>query len=84
MKLTDLENPDFCDPIHQADLQEMLSRSYNDVCFFLQTLANNDSTDTYWGNLQQDLYFISDRMRDDFSFQRNMVTGLVGEWSQRI
>ena len=84
MKLTDLENPDFCDPIHQADLQKMLSCSYNDVGFFLQTLANDGSTYTYWGDLQQDLYFISDRMRDDFSFERNMVTDLVGEWSQRI
>ncbi len=38
----------------------------------------------YFGDLQTNLYYISDNMRDDFGFPDNVVENLIEEWGKRI
>lgn len=38
----------------------------------------------YFGDLQQNLYYISDNMRDDFGFQSNVVLDLIDKWGTFI
>ena len=45
---------------------------------------DNNSSYFYLGDMQKDLYYISDNMRDDFGFQSNLVYGLLPAWGKRI
>ena len=45
---------------------------------------DNSSSYFYFGDMQRDLFYISDNLRDDFGFQSNVVPGLLRLWAQRI
>lgn len=38
----------------------------------------------YFGDMEKDLFYISDNMRDEFGFPSNVVPGLLKEWANRI
>ena len=60
-----------------------LSRCDTEVLF--QSVAqDNESSYFYMGDMQSDLFYISDNMRDDFGFPGNLVYGLLKLWVKRI
>ncbi len=65
--------------------QRFLQTAYCDVeSLFQSSSQDNDSSYFYLGDMQKDLFYISDNMRDDFGFQGNLVPGLLQKWARRI
>lgn len=77
-------SPNYHDKIHEEDLAYMLRNTYTNTSFFLQSLTRDSNTYTYWGDMQKNLFFISDNMRDRFGFERNCVEDLLHAWGERI
>ena len=62
-----------------------LRNTYHDMEMFFQSLSQQNTTSYfYFGDMQKDLFYISDNMRDEFGFSSNVVPGLLQEWAQRI
>lgn len=68
-----------------SPLHTFLSTADYDVEAMFQSVAqDNDSSYFFLGDMQQDLFYISDNMREDFGFESNLVRGLLRHWSKRI
>ncbi len=69
----------------QTPFQRFLNNSGGDMESLFQSISqNNNSSYFYLGDMQKDLYYISDNMRQDFGFESNLVPGFLQRWSQRI
>lgn len=78
-----LEKSEKTDP--KTPLQTFLSLVNIDAESLIQSVSeDNNSSYFYLGDMQKDLYYISDNMRDDFGFQSNLVYGLLPAWGKRI
>lgn len=65
--------------------QNFFASTHFDVEALFQSLSqNNASSYFYFGDMEQDLFYISDNMRDDFGFSSNVVPHLLQQWSKRI
>lgn len=68
-----------------SPLDRFLSATYHDFGAFLTSLAqDNDSSYFFFGDVEKDIYYISDNMRDNFGFDSNVVPGLPRVWMERI
>lgn len=69
----------------QSAFQTFLRTAYCDVESLFQSVAqNNESSYFYLGDMQKDLFYISDNLRDDFGFPSNLVSGFLQAWARRI
>lgn len=69
----------------KSQFRRFLENTYYDMEMVFQSIAQqNSSSYFYFGDMQKDLFYISDNMRDDFGFESNVVSGLFRAWSQRI
>lgn len=69
----------------KSQFRRFLENTYYDMEMVFQSIAQqNSSSYFYFGDMQKDLFYISDNMRDDFGFENNVVSGLLRLWSQRI
>ncbi len=65
--------------------QQFLSVTSHDFESLFQSIAQQNSVSYfYFGDVQQDLFYISDNMRDEFGFSSNVVSGLFQSWAERI
>lgn len=72
-------------PNTETPFQTFIRDNYFDAEAFLLSVAVPDAPYyLYFGDLQTNLYYISDNMRDDFGFPGNVVRGLIEEWGTRI
>ena len=70
---------------HQTPFQVFVQHNYFDSEAFFQSVAIPEAPYyLYFGDLQSNLYYISDNMRDDFGFSGNMVYDLINKWALRI
>lgn len=78
---SDVEHPD--QP--KSQFRKFLENTYCDMEMVFESIAqHNLSSYFYFGDMQKDLFYISDNMRDDFGFENNVVPGLFQAWSRRI
>ncbi len=69
----------------QLKLQKFLSNTYCDVSFLLALIGNDSSTSCFFfGDMQKNIFYVSDSMRDKFGFESNVVPDLVNKWALRI
>lgn len=69
----------------KTPFQTFLDTSYYDIEALFQSVSQqNDSSYFYLGDMQKDLFYISDNMREDFGFCSNLVPGLLHLWADRI
>lgn len=69
----------------QNPFQKFLSTSYWDAeTFFQAVVQQNPSGYFYFGDMQKDLFYISDNMRSEYGFESNVVPGMLRTWSQHI
>lgn len=62
-----------------------LERYEHDLPFFLSAYSHqNHSSYFYFGDVQREIYYISDNLREKFGFAQNIVRGLPEEWAKRI
>lgn len=65
--------------------RQFMKLNYHDPeSFFHSIEKENTSSYFYFGDMQRDVFYISDNMRNDFGFQSNVVPGLVRQWAQHI
>ncbi len=61
------------------------SSTYHDVEALFQSIsAQNTSSYFYFGDMQRDLFYISDNMKQEFGFQSNVVPHLPHVWAKHI
>lgn len=72
-------------PVPDTELDYFFSHAYHDMRFFMKSVTeSNTSTFTYFGDMQRNLFYISDNMRDTFGFDSNVVEDLLTKWRTRI
>lgn len=82
-RLYPLEAP----PVYKGEtgFQTFLHNYYFDANAFFQSVAMPDTAFyLYCGDIQKNIYFISDNLRDDFNFSDNLVYDFVTLLEQRI
>lgn len=68
-----------------SSFQDFLRTAYCNVeALFKSVAEDNTSSYFYFGDMQKNLFYISDNMRDDFGFQDNIVPDLLVLWGKRI
>lgn len=69
----------------ESAFRRFLNANYCNVeAFFRSVSQDNNSSYFYLGDMQRNVFFISDNMRDDFGFQDNTVPNLLALWAKRI
>ena len=69
---------------HDA-LEYFYSHAYHDMRFFLKAITQNDSNScVFFGDIQQQLYYISDNLKNLFGFPDNLMQNFFHHWIQRI
>lgn len=64
---------------------QFLNSTYCDMEMFFQAVSRQNTTSYfYFGDMQKNMFYISDNMRDEFGFQSNIVPGLLQDWAGRI
>lgn len=67
------------------ELDFYIKNAYDNFPFFLKALTrHNSNAYTYFGDVQKNLFYISDNMRDDFGFESNLVVNFLDKWRDRI
>lgn len=67
------------------EFQHFLATTYHDVEALFRSIAeDNSSSYFYFGDMQKDVFYISDNMREDFGFDSNIVPGLLRIWARFI
>ena len=65
--------------------QTFIRNNYFDAEAFFRSVAIPDAPYyLYFGDLQSNLYYISDNMKDDFGFLDNIVYNLIDAWGEKI
>ena len=73
------------EPEQDPVLDYFFSHAYHDMRFFLKAITkSNRVTFTFFGDMQQNLFYISDNMKETFGFEKNVVRDLAGAWRERI
>lgn len=64
---------------------QFIRSTYCDMELFFNAAAQQNTTSYfYFGDMQKNMFYISDNMRDEFGFEGNIVPGLLQEWGKRI
>lgn len=62
-----------------------LRTTYYDAELVFRSISQQNTTAYFcFGDMQKNIFYISDNMRDEFGFQSNIVPGLPQAWAQRI
>lgn len=65
--------------------EHFLAMTYHDAKSFFESITQeNSAAYFYFGDMQKNLYYISDNMRDEFGFESNVVPNLLNEWAERF
>lgn len=67
------------------ELKKYLEGSFFDVNTLINSIANECGNNyVYFGDLQTNIFYISDNMRKKFGFESNIVQDLLDRWGERI
>lgn len=71
--------------VPETPFQTFVRHNYFDEEAFFKSVAIPEAPYyLYFGDLQSNLYYISDNMRDDFGFESNIVQDLIEKWGKLI
>lgn len=69
----------------QSLFHQFLKATCCDAESLFQSISQqNTSSYFFFGDMQKDLFYISDNMRDDFGFESNIVPSMLLTWSKHI
>ena len=69
----------------ESKFSQFIHSTYCDMELFFTAVSQQNTTSYfYFGDMQKDMFYISDNMRDEFGFEGNIVPGLLREWIKRI
>ena len=68
-----------------SQFYQFVNSTYCDIEMFFQSIAMQNTTSYfYFGDMQKDMFYISDNMCDEFGFAGNVVPGLLQDWAGRV
>ncbi len=80
-----IEQPQIEQEEIKTPFDQFLKTIYHDVESLFQSMAQqNSSSYFYFGDMQRNLFYISDNMRQEFGFESNIVPSLIRVWAQHI
>lgn len=80
-----IEQPQIKQEEIKTPFAQFLKTIYHDVESLFQSMAQqNSSSYFYFGDMQRNLFYISDNMRQEFGFESNIVPSLIRVWAQHI
>ena len=66
-------------------LQYYVDHFYSNFPFFLQSLSSHNAiTYTFFGDMQRNVFYISDNLKEDFGFDANLVQDFLVKWEKHI
>ena len=69
----------------QTEFNKFFKTAYFDAeALFKSISQENSSSYFYFGDMQKDIFYISDNLKEDFGFASNVVSGLLEHWAKRI
>ncbi len=69
----------------QSEFSRFIANTYYDTESFFESISQKNTTSYYYfGDMQKNIFYISDDMRDDFGFSSNIVSDLFTKWSKHI
>lgn len=69
----------------RSQLDRFLDSTYYDMEFLFKSISQQNTEGYfYFGDMEKDLFYVSDNMRDEFALRSNVVPGLLKEWAKRI
>lgn len=69
----------------ESEFDRFTESTYCDFESLCQSMTRNNSAFyLYFGDMQKDLFYVSDNMRDTFGLQGNVIPGLLKIWEERI
>ena len=72
-------------PRPDSTFYQFINSTYCDIEMFFNSIAMQNTTSYfYFGDMQKDIFYISDNMRDEFGFAGNIVPGFLQDWGRRI
>lgn len=75
----------FADMNKNSSIYQFIRNNYFDVETLFRSVSVEDAPYyLYFGDLQTNLFYISDNMRDRFAFKSNIVLDLISVWEQKI
>lgn len=70
---------------NKTEFERFVEHTYCDFESIVQSMtASNSAFFTYFGDMQKDIFYVSDNMRDTFGFQGNIVPGFLKAWESRV
>lgn len=69
---------------HDGDslFYNFLHTTYYDAEMVFRSISQQNTTAYfYFGDMQKNIFYVSDNMRDEFGFQSNIVPGLLQAWA---
>ncbi len=70
---------------YHMKLQRFMADTCCDIPFFLAQLSDDNSTSYFFfGDMQKNLFFLSENMRKKFGFEDNIIPDLFNRWAERI
>ena len=68
-----------------SQFYQFINSTYCDMEMFFSAVSQQNTTSYfYFGDMQKNMFYISDNMRDEFGFESNIVPGLLQDWAGRI
>lgn len=72
-------------PVREGLFYEFLDHTYYDLEMIFQSMSQDNTTSYFFfGDMQKNVFYISDNLRDDFGFQSNIVSEFPEAWECRI
>lgn len=66
------------------DFLKFIKNNYFNSEVLVNSVAAFDTNYLYFGDLQTNIFYVSDNMRDNFGFESNLVPNLLVEWEKSI
>ncbi len=71
--------------VSRGDFEEYIENNFFNPKLLVNSMASAEgSIYVYFGDLQTNMYYISDNMRDTFGFDSNLVYNMAEKWESRI
>ena len=69
----------------EDELSYFYRHAYHDMRFFLKAITQTDSNScVYFGDMQKNLFYVSDNMKEVFGFESHIVENFFEEWKKRL
>ena len=84
-KVDKLTNSEIIYENSETEFNKFLNTTYYDAESLFESISHENSVSYfYFGDMEKDLFYISDNLKEDFGFSSNVVCSLFEHWAKKI